>query len=128
MISSGDVWQRQAAQLRPRLHVGSLIEMELEIRTTTKTREEAQTIAREAVSRRMCACAHIDEIESFYTWEGQMETGTEYRLTLKSTDAVFPRVADLIRELHSYDEPAIYCFSIDDGSRSYLKWIDDNSR
>lgn len=99
----------------------------IEVRTATETIKEAQAIALDLVESGLCAFAHIDQVESFFRWKGQFENITESRLTLACREAVFPEVERRIRELHSYQEPAVYCFAITGGSDSYLAWLKANS-
>ena len=65
-------------------------------------------IARALVGRRLAACCTVSAaVASIYRYEGRIETAAEVLLTAKTraslTDAVFAAV----RELHSYDTPAL---------------------
>jgi uncharacterized protein involved in tolerance to divalent cations len=40
--------------------------------------------------------------------------------------AAFERVRDTIKELHSYDLPECMCLVIEDGSKEYLRWIEES--
>jgi periplasmic divalent cation tolerance protein len=100
---------------------------QIEIATATATRDEARAIARDAVERHLCACAHIDEIESFYRWEGAVYNRTEYRVTLQSVEDRFYDIQRLIYDHHSYIEPAIHVRPVSGGSTNYLNWVSDNS-
>ena len=44
----------------------------LAVYTTVASREEALTMAKALVERRLAACAQIEEIESVYRWEGAL--------------------------------------------------------
>lgn len=99
----------------------------IEVRTATENAEEAQAIALDLVESGLCAFAHIDEVESYFHWQGKLENITESRLTLACREDVFPEVERRIRDLHSYQEPAVYSFVISGGSESYLAWLRDNS-
>ncbi len=95
------------------------------IYTTTASREEAQTIARHLVSNGLVACAQIDAIESFYTWEGATQHDQEYRLMLKTTEERYHAVETAIRTLHSYTLPAIYAVTFTHISQPYAGWIQE---
>lgn len=97
--------------------------MTLAVCTTTETREDAQKIARAAVEVRLAACVHVDEITSIYVWNGAVQEGREFRLTMKTTPAAYAALEALIRRLHPYDLPAIYAFEVATGSADYLAWI-----
>jgi periplasmic divalent cation tolerance protein len=95
---------------------------------TCATLEEARTIARSVVEKRLAACVNIltHAVESFYTWEGKLENGSEYLLLIKTSE---PNLAELQTEvfrLHSYDTPEFIALPILSGSRNYLQWLGDS--
>jgi periplasmic divalent cation tolerance protein len=92
--------------------------------TTVGSPEEARKIARELVERRLAACVNISSaVQSVYRWKGDVETAQEYQLFIKTTAAAFPRLRQVLAELHSYDVPECVLVSIEDGSPKYLEWI-----
>jgi periplasmic divalent cation tolerance protein len=93
--------------------------------STTGSKEEAQTIARALVERRLAACVNIvGPIESVYRWQGKVQTSAEYMLLVKTTAERFPAVRLAVRELHSYELPECIALGIDNGSDEYLNWIE----
>ena len=97
--------------------------------TTTASLEEAKKVARALVESRLAACVNIlPKIESMYRWEGKVEEAQEYLLLIKTTAGAFPAVREKIQQLHSYDVPECIAISVEEGSPSYLKWIEDSVR
>ena len=47
-------------------------------------------------------------------------------MLIKTTRARFAAVSAMVKKLHSYEVPEIIALKIEDGSREYLKWIEDN--
>lgn len=95
--------------------------------TTAGSHEEAGKIARALVERRLAACVNIfPQIESVYRWQGKVQEALECLLLIKTTTAMFGRVRDAVKELHSYELPECICLSIEDGSSAYLEWITDS--
>jgi periplasmic divalent cation tolerance protein len=95
--------------------------------STAGSKEEAQKIARELVERQLAACVNIlPQVMSIYRWEGEVEQAQEFLLLIKTTKALFTRVRDAIKELHSYELPECVSLAIDDGSVEYLEWIVDS--
>ncbi|MBV8190561.1 MAG: divalent-cation tolerance protein CutA [Alphaproteobacteria bacterium] len=94
--------------------------------TTLGSRAEAETLARTLVERRLAACAQISEITSLYRWKGAVQQEPELRLLLKTTDALYPAVEQAIRELHSYELPAIHAFALEHVFPAYAAWIEEN--
>ncbi len=92
--------------------------------TTVSSREEANTIASELVSRRLAACVNIlGPISSVYRWQGEVEHSEEFLLLIKSTEAQFQPIQEALGELHSYQLPELISFTIEAGAESYLDWI-----
>lgn len=91
---------------------------------TTSSREEAQNLGRTAVTERLAACANlVGDIESFYHWEGQFETGAECLLILKTTCAKLPELTARLLGMHSYSCPAIVAVPIQGGHQGFIDWI-----
>lgn len=92
--------------------------------TTFDKKEEGDTIAHKLVGERLVACAQLSEpISSYYHWEGKLESSVEFTLTLKTTTALFDKVASRIKELHSYELPEIVAQAISNCSSEYGEWV-----
>lgn len=92
--------------------------------TTVAGHEEARRMARAVVERKLAACAQISEIESFYTWEGAVQNEPEWRILFKTRVEQFAAIEAAIRELHSYELPAIHAVAIENVSAPYADWIE----
>ncbi len=95
--------------------------------TTVASREEAQRVARTLVERGLAACAQISEIESVYRWQGEVQQEPEFRILLKTTDERYEQVESAIRDLHSYELPAIHAFAFEHVFPAYAAWIAENA-
>ena len=94
--------------------------------TTTSRLEEARILAKTLVEQKLAACAQISEIESFYTWENEVQNDQEFRIIFKTTKNRYKDVEKAILELHSYDLPAIYTVDIDDVHKQYGNWVNES--
>ncbi len=95
--------------------------------TTIGGLAEAQSMARALVERKLAACVQISEIESFYTWNGAVQNEKEFRVLFKTTSERYQAVEDAIRELHSYELPAIHAFAFEHVYAAYAAWIETNT-
>jgi len=95
--------------------------------TTTDSAERAREIANALVERKLAACVQISEIESVYSWQGVTEKDREYRLMAKTAVDRYADVEAAIRELHTYDLPAIYALEISEAYGPYVDWVEENS-
>jgi len=95
---------------------------------TCATLEEARKIARAVVEKGLAACVSIvtHAVESFYTWEGKLENGSEYLLLIKTSAAQLEELEKEIVQLHSYDTPEFIALPVVAGSEKYLKWLEDS--
>lgn len=96
--------------------------------TTVGNLGEASRMAHALVERRLAACAQIAEIESVFTWKGAVRNEKEFRVLFKTTSAQYASVERAIRELHSYELPAIHAVAFDHVYEPYAAWIETNSR
>jgi len=94
--------------------------------TTVGALAEARSMARALVERKLAACAHISEVESFYRWKGAVQNEKEFRILFKTTSERYQAIEAAIRELHSYELPAIQSFAFDQVYAPYAAWIDAN--
>lgn len=92
--------------------------------TTVSSREEANLLADELVSRRLAACVNIvGPIHSVYRWQDEVEHAEEFLLLIKSVEAQSAAIQEAIRELHSYQVPELIALNITGGLESYLNWL-----
>ena len=92
--------------------------------TTAGSEEQARSIARGLVDRRLAACVSIiPQACSVYRWKGEVQEEDEKLLLIKTAQRLFPRVREAIRELHTYDVPEVLALSVQDGDESYLAWL-----
>ena len=91
--------------------------------TTVASQAEARRIAQALVQRRLAACAQISQIESVYRWQGRVVQEPECRVVLKTTRELYLQVEQAIRELHSYQLPAIHALAFDAIHTPYAEWI-----
>ena len=100
----------------------------IQVITTTASKEQAQQIASELVSRRLAACVQVvGPIFSTFSWQGAVETSSEWQCIAKSRRELYERIEAAIRELHHYDVPEILAVPIVAGSKDYLAWVDSET-
>jgi periplasmic divalent cation tolerance protein len=92
--------------------------------TTVGSKKEARAMAHALVDAKLAACAQISRIDSVYAWRGKIESGKEYRLLVKTVGARYAAVERAIREMHSYELPAIHSFAFEHVSPAYADWIE----
>jgi periplasmic divalent cation tolerance protein len=77
---------------------------------------------------RAAACVNqLAPCTSTYRWHGNIETATAVPLLIKTTQAAYPRLEELIREAHPYELPEIIAVLVDIGLPAYLGWVNQES-
>ena len=94
------------------------------IYTTFATPEEAERIGSVLVEERLAACVNVmAPITSIYVWQGNRERATETPMLIKTRSTLAEPVVARVRELHSYDNPAVLTLAVEGGSADFLAWI-----
>ncbi len=100
----------------------------LAVTTTVSQAADAQRMAKSIVERRLAACAQICAIESFYCWDGAVQNEAEWRIDFKTTAEQYPAIEAAIRELHTYELPAIIGVAVESVFEPYARWVAKGSR
>lgn len=91
---------------------------------TAGSRDEAKKIGKELVSSRLAACVNIlDNMKSFYRWDGEIQEDTEFVMIAKTTEERIPELIEKVQSIHSYDCPCIVRLPVLGGHQPYLDWI-----
>lgn len=92
--------------------------------TTAGSDEQADSIARALVERRLAACVSlVHNVCSVYRWQGGVERESEVLLVVKTRTERAAAVAEAIRELHTYDVPELLEIPVAGGGKDYLDWL-----
>jgi periplasmic divalent cation tolerance protein len=92
--------------------------------TTLPERAAAEALARELLAARLAACIHIGAtVHSLYHWKGEIETGEETPIAIKTRAGLYSRLETAIRSRHPYELPEIIAVPISHGLPEYLDWI-----
>jgi periplasmic divalent cation tolerance protein len=98
----------------------------LVIYITAPNEEEGAKIARALVEERLAGCVNIVKpIRSIYRWQEDIEDDTETLLIVKTQKQLFESLENRVRELHSYTVPEIIAVPVVEGSKDYLKWLEE---
>jgi periplasmic divalent cation tolerance protein len=92
--------------------------------TTYPSIVEAEEAGRALVERRLCACVNIlPGMVSYYWWNGQIERGEEAVMIVKTRASLSEQVSTAVKEMHSYDVPAILVVPLEGVDQAYLEWM-----
>ena len=92
--------------------------------TTWPSVADAEAAGRALVERRLAACVNIlPGMISHYRWQGKVERAEEAVMLVKTRASVANAVSDAVKELHSYDTPAIVVLPLESVEKTYLAWL-----
>jgi periplasmic divalent cation tolerance protein len=84
--------------------------------------KQATHIAQELLKESLVGCANVWPCQSFYKENGRIQNGNEFILLIKTEKKLADAVKNRIKELHSYNIPAI--LKIDAcPNRAYKEWL-----
>ena len=91
---------------------------------TAGSREEARKIGKELVMSRLAACVNIlDNMNSLYMWQGNVQDDSEIVMIAKTTEDRVPQLVEKVKSLHSYECPCIVSLPVSGGNQAFLDWI-----
>ena len=94
------------------------------ILVTTSSKQEAERIAQHLLEDRLIACANIvGPVTSIYQWSERIEKAEEFLMIMKSGKHLLAKVTDVVKTMHSYAVPEILSIPVEEGSKTYLDWL-----
>ena len=92
--------------------------------TTWPDQDTAKAAAKEWLTQGLVACVNIlPEMQSLYIWEGELKTGTEHQMLLKTQANKVKALQQSIIDMHPYGCPEILQLPVTGGFEDYLTWI-----
>ena len=89
----------------------------------------ARQQARQWVENKLAASVNIlPQMDSIYIWDGELRSGTEYKLFIKTSAPRLDELQRQIKSAHPYAVAEILHFRIDSGEPNYLNWITTSTR
>ena len=94
--------------------------------TSVATDADAVRIATDLVEHHLAACVQIQQIRSFYRWEGKIHDESELLLLIKTSARLLDEVEVRVREIHPYEVPELIALRSTAVSAPYLEWIEES--
>ncbi|KAI4897619.1 hypothetical protein NFI96_030291 [Prochilodus magdalenae] len=77
------------------------------------------------MEKRMAACLNIlPRTSTMYYWKGEIRDTSEILLLVRTRTSLIQALTEFVIAMHPYEIPEIISFPIEDGSLSYLRWMD----
>ena len=81
-------------------------------------------MARALVEGRLAACVNVvPGVRSFYRWKGEVDSGVEFLLIVKTSRDLFPALRAEMEKLHPYELPELLALPVVAGAENYLSWF-----
>lgn len=96
---------------------------------TAGSKDEAKKLGMALVANRLVACVNIiEQVESLYWWDGNLQEEKEVVLIAKTREALVSDVVKKVKSLHSYSCPCIVSVPVAGGNEEFLEWIRKETR
>jgi uncharacterized protein involved in tolerance to divalent cations len=96
----------------------------IELVLTCGSWQEAQKIADKLLELRLVACVEFIDIKSKNWWKQQLEESNEVKLIMQSVENNFSKIDKIIKQLHSYEVPALHAVPISAITKEAAAWLD----
>lgn len=93
------------------------------ILTTTNEQKVITMLTESLIESGLAGCIQVDEVQSYYKWEGKLHKAHEFRLMIKAGRVHYDEIVSLIRLKHNYQLPQIVKLDINNGSQEYIEWL-----
>jgi len=92
--------------------------------TTLSSEEEAASLVKALLDRRLIACGTIvPSVRSMYRWEGKLADEKEVMVFLKTRSARLEALEAAFEQLHPYKVPELLAVPVTAGNAKYLGWL-----
>ncbi len=89
---------------------------------TFATKEEAESVSRVLLEKKLIACSNIHSFDSSYWWKGEIISKPEFMMLAKTSKEKFEDIKIEVKKLHSYEVPCIIYWEIN-GNKEYIDWM-----
>ena len=104
--------------------MGLVREDDVQVVLCTCPSDEASSLARAILERRLAACVNvIPGVRSLYWWKGELVEDGESLLVIKATEDRLKMLEAALTELHPYDVPEMLSIGVQAGAEAYLSWV-----
>ncbi|HJD63475.1 MULTISPECIES: divalent-cation tolerance protein CutA [Rickettsieae] len=93
------------------------------ILTTTDDQQVVDKLTISLLEANLAACIQVDNIVSYFKWEGKISSVPEFRIVVKAKSDNYNAIEKMIIDIHNYDLPQIIKLDIQDGLPAYLNWV-----
>jgi len=84
----------------------------------------AQELGRRLVEKRLAACVNVvDNVSSYYFWQGKLNCEEEHLLLIKTVSKTLPDLEKYLKANHPYKTPEFLSIEVG-GSVDYLDWLE----
>lgn len=96
---------------------------------TAKDKSEARKIARQLLEARLAGCINIiDNINSLYWWQGDIQDEQEAVLIVKTKESLVAELIEKVKSAHSYSCPCIIALPVLQGNKEYVEWLEKETK
>ncbi len=96
--------------------------------TTFRKKSGAVKIGKDLLKKRQVACYNLIPVESKYWWKGKIIDDSEILMILKTKNENFAKIESYIKKHSGYEIPEVVAIKPSSLNRSYLNWINKETK
>ena len=90
---------------------------------------KAESLSKQLIEENLAACVNLlPTIESYYKWDGKLNTEEESLLIVKTTEQKVEQLITFVKENHPYEVPEIIALPLTEGLPDYLDWVRESMK
>jgi periplasmic divalent cation tolerance protein len=93
---------------------------------TCAHKNEAHSIAKALLEKKLIACARHSPVRSSYWWDGAINNNDEILVMMESIEEKFDAIVTVLNEMHSYDQYVLTAVTVSRTTLGVEKWLKDS--
>ena len=96
------------------------------VTTLCDKQEIANKIVNTILDKKLAAGSQVSKVHSKYWWNNELESSDEFKIEFRTRKELFEEIEAEIKKIHDYDVAEISCTEIEEASKEFFNWIDEN--
>ena len=96
------------------------------VTTLCDKQEIANKIVNTILDKKLAAGSQVSKVHSKYWWNNELESSDEFKIEFRTRKELYKEIEAEINKIHDYDVAEISCTEIEEASKEFFNWIDEN--
>lgn len=96
------------------------------VTTLCDKQEIADRIVNTVLDKKLAAGSQVSKVHSKYWWNNELESSDEFKIEFRTRKELYKEIEAEIKKIHDYDVAEISCTEIEEASKEFFNWINQN--